>query len=217
MEILFLFALAAVGLAAMMRGAVAAVPPEPTVGFVAVSGDEFGGASAPVIDISTPTYEPVFADEFGPADLGVTNGTFEGNLAAFLAVIRQGESANNYSALVYGGNFADFSDHPFETGEFTGVRRADGRLTTAAGAYQIVKTTWKSLGGKQRFGDFSPSAQDAAAVELLKGRGAYNLVLDGRAVEASAKLGSEWEMFKTARWPASRVAAVFTGNGGFLA
>jgi lysozyme len=93
-----------------------------------------------------------------------------------------------------GGSFSDFSDHPALLG-WEGVRLDDGRLTTAAGAYQITRTTWKDLGGAAKYGSFDPAAQDAAAMDLLKRRGALNLVKAGQFDTAVARLTNEWEAF----------------------
>jgi len=140
------------------------------------------------------------------------------NLDAFLAIIRAGESSDNYLALVGGGEFSSFADHPAITGEFAGIRRADdGRLSTAAGAYQITRTTWRDLGGAKKYGDFSPSAQDRAAIDLLKRRKAYEDVIAGRVELAVRKLQNEWEMFTLARWRGERVLAAFKNQGGALA
>lgn len=139
------------------------------------------------------------------------------NLDAFLAVIRAGESSDSYTRLVGGGDFSSFDDHPAETGEWSGIRRKDGRLTTAAGAYQITRTTWRSLGGRARYGSFAPSAQDQAAVDLLKRRGAYEDVLAGRVFDAVGKLRQEWEIFTLPRWQGEQVAARFQTEGGTLA
>lgn len=119
----------------------------------------------------------------------------EVNLAAFLKLIRQAESADNYYALVGGGNFSGTSDHPANTGEFAGIPTKDGRLTTAAGAYQITRTTWNDLGGVQKYGDFLPHSQDLAAVDLLVRRGALGDVQEGRFDIAIFKLRNEWEAF----------------------
>jgi len=116
------------------------------------------------------------------------------NLRAFLALIRQVESNNNYNALVMGGEFSDFSDHPALLG-WDGVRLDDGRLTTAAGAYQITRTTWRDLGGADKYGSFDPAAQDAAAADLIKRRGALNLILAGQFDAALSRLVNEWEAF----------------------
>ncbi len=146
------------------------------------------------------------------AEVNLSDVAF-GNLRAFLAVIREGESSDNYRALVGGGEFQSFALHPAETG-WPGIRRGDdGRLTTAAGAYQITRTTYRDLGG----GNFSPESQDLMAIRLLIRRGAYPFVIAGDVAGAVAKLPNEWEMFKQPRWNVARVASVYESNGGFFA
>lgn len=163
---------------------------------------------------SMPAVQPPASSQ--PAETAAVNTAR--NLDAFLAIIRAGESSDNYTAKVGGGNFSSFTDHPAITGEFAGIRRADdGRLSTAAGAYQITRTTWRDLGGVKKYGDFSPSAQDRAAIDLLKRRRAYEDVIAGRVEEAVRKLQNEWEMFTLARWRGERVLAAFKNEGGALA
>lgn len=134
------------------------------------------------------TFESGYSQEF-------VDMNSEQNLAAFLKLIRQAESADDYYALVGGGQFIGTTDHPALTGEFAGIRMPDGRLTTAAGAYQITRTTWKDLGGAERYGDFLPRSQDIAAVDLIKRRGALDDVTQGRFDVAVTKLRNEWEAF----------------------
>lgn len=209
------------------------IEPESFAPADAVSFDWYGGISGEIspeafseiaIDpapIPVPEYEP----EIIPAPVTITpvapalnlGGSGLDNLGAFLKVIRVGESTDNYYAKVGGGNFSSFVDHPFITGEFKGIRRADGRLTTAAGAYQIIKTTWLDIDGKKRFGSFDPAAQDAAAVFLIKRRGAYDDILNGRVSNAVAKLRNEWEFLVTSRWQGQAVARAYTNFGGSLA
>ena len=116
------------------------------------------------------------------------------NLDAFLKLIRKAESNDDYRALVGGGRFSDFSDHPAITGEFAGIQGPSG-LTTAAGAYQITRTTWKDLGGIGRYGDFLPYSQDLAAIDLIKRRGALPDINAGNFQQAVTKLRNEWEAF----------------------
>lgn len=119
----------------------------------------------------------------------------EQNLIAFLALIRQVEAKGDYNALVGGGRFDGYTDHPANAG-WPGIRRADdGRLTTAAGAYQITRTTWNDIRKKVGLLDFSPAAQDAAAVALIERRGAYADVINGDFDRALIKLKNEWEAF----------------------
>jgi muramidase (phage lysozyme) len=144
------------------------------------------------------------------------------NLAAFLALIRQVESNDNYGALVGGGTFDDFSDHPAALG-WPGIRRSDdGRLTTAAGAYQITRTTWSDVSQRLRLPDFTPASQDAAAVELIRRRGALPYVEAGKFDQALARLVNEWEAFKlivAGAYPVTlaEARAIYAGAGGSLA
>lgn len=112
------------------------------------------------------------------------------NVMAFLDAIAKSEGAD-YNTLVGKGSFnnevSDLSAHP----NIVGMRTKDGP-STAAGKYQITGTTWKSLGHKGE-SDFSEDSQDSAAIELLKRRGAYDLVLQGDFEGAVNKLGNEWQ------------------------
>jgi len=156
----------------------------------------------------------VAGDELTERDLTPTEAA---NLQAFLDVIAEGEGGpEGYHALVYGGRFENFEDHPYNTGEFPGVRRPDGRLTTAAGRYQITRTTWQDIGGRKRFGSFMPEAQDRAAVYLMRRRGALPHVIAGEPEKAAYALRDEWEMFRQPQWTADAVAARFASLGGIL-
>lgn len=158
-------------------------------------------------------YPPVFADNVDSPPMN--NREF--NLTAFLAVIRRGESSDNYTAKVGGGNFSSFADHPANTGEFPGIRRADGRLTTAAGAYQITRTTWNDIQRTQRLSDFSPRNQDQAAIFLIDRRGAMEAVLSGNVGYACQLLRNEWEIFQNHYSDTNKVAALFENFGGTVA
>lgn len=119
------------------------------------------------------------------------------NLAAFLKMIRVVESRDNYGALVGGGTFTDFTDHPARKG-WKGVSGS-----RAAGAYQIQPGTMKeAVAQAERKGiiipDFSPQSQDLMAVEILQfpwRQGAYTDVINGRVSVAMQKLALEWEAF----------------------
>jgi len=156
------------------------------------------------------------AGAFTPSPEDVSRVNAARNLAAFKAVIRQGESSDDYFALVGGGEFIDYSDHPAVTGEFAGIRRADGRLTTAAGGYQFTRTRWLALGGIERFGDFSPAAQDAAAEASMIALGAMPDVLAGRVFQARRKLAGEWEIFARS-YTDERTLSAFESFGGVSA
>ena len=113
----------------------------------------------------------------------------DSNLSAFLRVIREGESSQDDAAyrMLYGGDLFDsFAAHP------NVLVTAAGYTSTAAGAYQFLNRTWKGLANKFGYTDFSPGTQDAGAIQLIRGRGAYNDVVAGRFETAIRKCNKEW-------------------------
>jgi len=111
----------------------------------------------------------------------------DANVRAMLAVIREKESAGDYRAIVFGGQFQSFADHPR-----IGRRRGDGRITTAAGAYQIVASTWDGVKRDMELMDFGPASQDMAALGLIAYRGALPAVVEGKFDDAVRRLTLEW-------------------------
>lgn len=156
------------------------------------------------------------------------------NCTAFLWMIQCSEGtagqANPY-ATCYGYRhlIADFSDHPAVTGEWRGESLANlgpsyaGKVSTAAGAYQIIKPTW--LGCKRALGlsDFSPASQDAAALYLIQQAGALDLVKAGQFDQAVALCAKEWASLPGANAPGqamrklSDLRTAYTEAGGSLA
>lgn len=129
------------------------------------------------------------------------------NIAAFLEMIKKAEGTtarSNEYAVCYGykHTIQDFSDHPAITGEWrgetlsaemcAGAGLGAGCISTAAGAYQIIKSTWQSVKNKLNLKDFTPASQDAAAVELIRQRGALAYVEQGRFAEAVDACRKEW-------------------------
>lgn len=136
-----------------------------------------------------------------------TNPNENSNLSAFLKMIRwaEGTSADDGYRICYGYSHTinSFADHPAITGEWNGkvltntqcknAGLSNGCKSTAAGAYQITKTTWKALRAKLiDLPDFSPASQDKAATALIEGRGALNDVLNGNIQTAITKCKNEW-------------------------
>lgn len=119
----------------------------------------------------------------------VTPGVGDANERAFLDMIAWSEGTsgdNGYRMLFGGGLFDSYADHPRIYVPF--------RTTTssAAGRYQILARTWDGLRGKLGLPDFSPASQDAAALELIRERGALNDVRAGRVVQAINKVSKVW-------------------------
>jgi len=114
------------------------------------------------------------------------------NVAAWLHVIREGESNQNndaYTLLNGGGHFDSFADPPY-----AGQSAPPG---LAAGAYQYIPHTWQRLVAQYGFPDFSPPCQDEGAVALTLGRGAIADVQAGNIAAALQKCRDEWTSFQT--------------------
>lgn len=129
------------------------------------------------------------------------------NVAAFLSVIRKAEGtdqAGDPYRVCYGykHTITDLSDHPALTGEWRGERLPDamcknagfgpGCVSTAAGAYQIIKPTWVNLRRSLGLFNFGQYSQDGAAIELIRRRGALEDVKAGRIAQAIDKCRNEW-------------------------
>lgn len=157
------------------------------------------------------------------------------NLAAFLMTIRkcEGTAAPNGYRYLFGSRpdneklFWSFADHPrirtYEThDEF--VRNGKVDFTTAAGAYQITQTTYDALRRQfpGRWIGFDERVQDEMAIELIRQRGAYNDVLNGRWQDAVRKCSPEWASLPNAQTPQGKrswqfVLLAYTESGGSVA
>jgi len=156
------------------------------------------------------------------------------NLSAFLRALRVGEGTsgeNGYTTLMGGRQFASFADHPALLG-WRGTPLSDGMcraagfgpgcVSTAAGAYQITKPTWVRVASKLGLNDFSPASQDAAAIELIREKGALADIQAGRIADAVAKVRRVWASLPGAGYGQAEVRfAAFANNyqnaGGALA
>ena len=152
---------------------------------------------------------PVYTSPTIPPEVRAMNDP-QANLSAFLFMIRStehvyprdviGDAA--YSIFYGGSKFQSFRDHPVITGEKKGVPLPDamcvaaglkpGCVSTAAGAYQLIKPTWVRLRDKLNLPDFSPLSQDRAAVGLLEEIGAVDLIFAGDIEGAIHKASRIW-------------------------
>lgn len=159
------------------------------------------------------------------------------NRRAMLATIRASEGTADRSdpyrvCYAYKHTIASFADHPALTGEWrgetlsasmcAGAGLGPGCVSTAAGAYQIIKPTWWNLKTKLGLPDFSPASQDAAAIELLRQRGALGPLDRGDFAGAIQAARKEWASLPGAGYgqgerSLSWLVAQFTGAGGVLA
>jgi hypothetical protein len=102
-----------------------------------------------------------------------------------------GGGQRGYGTMFGGGQFDWRKGHPDQ------VVRSGGYASAAAGAYQFMPDTWngvtKQLGMNPK--DFSPEAQDRAALQLVRNRG----VDPAKPLDANAlnKLAPEWASLPT--------------------
>jgi lysozyme len=80
--------------------------------------------------------------------------------------------------------------------------------STAAGRYQIIRPTWLRLKGLLKLSNFAAPAQDDGAIQLIKERGALELVNAGQFEDAILKCHPEWASLpgSTAGQPQTKLA-----------
>lgn len=166
-------------------------------------------------------------------DFTEPDGTMTPNVQAFLKMIRAGEGTAGgmgYQTKMGGDTFTDMSDHPANLGwrgtplsdtVCAAAGRGAGCVSTAAGAYQFIKPTWNALAKKLGLPDFSPASQDAAAIELIRQRGALSYINAGDIQTAISKCATVWASFAGAGYGQREVAlggmmANYTNAGGVL-
>lgn len=153
----------------------------------------------------------------------VSQGTAAANIKAFLDMIAYAEGTSGtdgYRTLFGGGLFDSYADHPRRVFTFTN-RIGQTLRTTAAGRYQFLARTWDGLKAKLGLTDFGPANQDAAAIELIRERGALNDVKAGRFVTAVNKCAPVWASLPGAGYnqperKLSTLVSVYTAAGGNL-
>lgn len=126
-------------------------------------------------------------------------GVSEGTLTCPISVYR------GYDVIVMGIDgkhevFTDFNDHPFANGRLTKTINHRGLTSTASGKYQIMLKDWAhyskqlDLRNKNLYPDgaFSPAAQDAYALQLIRERSALPLIDHGSFDLAVARCRNLW-------------------------
>lgn len=143
----------------------------------------------------------------------ITEASKNNNVKAFLKMIRQCEGTagpNGYNTTYGYDTFSDMSNHPAITGEWKGRQLTAAQCknaglsspcySTAAGAYQFTKGTWREVALRYNLKDFTPASQDLGAIGLLRTIGVLDLVIAGKISEALAepKLGARWASLPSA-------------------
>lgn len=161
-------------------------------------GDWLGSAEGILTDATQNTIELLDTLTMGTLRLsnmaGVTaQDVAHQNVRALLATIRRGEGTAGeagYRTLFGGATFDSFADHPRQSV----TKKLGGKpiTSTAAGAYQFLASTWDETARIMGLRDFSPAAQDRAAVGRIAARGALDDAKAGRLELALQKIGREW-------------------------
>lgn len=132
-------------------------------------------------------------DTYTPA--AVTLDTAAQNEKAFLDMLAYSEGVasgqDGYRTLFGGALMDSLADHPRQFFTFTNSRGETLR-TSAAGRYQFLMRTWDTLQRRLGLPDFGPASQDAAALELVRERGAQLDVQAGRIQAAITKCAPIW-------------------------
>ncbi|MGO4124926.1 glycoside hydrolase family 104 protein [Inquilinus sp. YAF38] len=121
-------------------------------------------------------------------DLGSNVAAFLDTLAVSEGTSTIGGSDDGYDVLVGGTLFSGYAAHPRQLVWLPRYKIG----STAAGRYQFLARTWDDLAVTLRLPDFSPTSQDRAAVELIRGRRALDLIEAGRIPEAIDRCRNIW-------------------------
>jgi muramidase (phage lysozyme) len=184
-----------------------------------------------------------FSDLVREVDFMNTNNTQSGistdaNVRAFLEVLKRCEGTAGQPdpyrvCFAYSHVVQNMADHPAVTGEWTGQRLSDqqcagagygpGCVSSAAGAYQTIKSTWLSKKRQLGLPDFGPASQDAAAVQLLRDCGAYTRLASGDLAGAVSAARRTWASLPGANYAGQgmrsmgQVLAWYQESGGTVA
>lgn len=115
------------------------------------------------------------------------------NRQAFLDMIAASEGTahlgdRGYNVVVGGGLFHSYVDHPNYR---VYIKRIDN-YSTAAGRYQLLYRFWKVYRVQLQLLDFSPSSQDAVALQQIKECRALDDLDAGRFEDAVNKCKRIW-------------------------
>ena len=118
------------------------------------------------------------------------------NLKAFLDMLGWSEGTDNgiqptnnlgYDVIVGGNLFTSYDDHPRIM-----VQLRPGLASTAAGRYQLLARYFDAYKASLHLPDFSPSSQDAIAIQQIRERGALEDIEAGRVDVACEKCSNIW-------------------------
>lgn len=190
------------------------------------SGEVYSSADVAAIPVEGDQQLPglvesaVTALDFSGAFMNTSTNpaTDNANLAAFLDMIAFSEGTSGPDGYRYMFGYpqnpdrlmTSFADHPRQY--FTFYVGSTAYKTSAAGRYQFLASTWDDLKRKLNLPDFGPASQDAAAIELIRQRGALQDVKAGRVSTAITKCAKTWASLPGAGYgqPERKLSALLT-------
>lgn len=115
------------------------------------------------------------------------------NILAFLDMLAwsegtKGRGDDGYNVIVGGGLFDGYADHPRKLIELPRL----GIKSTAAGRYQLLSKYYDAYKRLLKLSDFSPENQDAIAIQQIKERKAYQLIISGQIPAAILQCSNIW-------------------------
>ena len=141
--------------------------------------------------------------------LGYSEGTDNG---------RQPTKNKGYDVIVGGSLMTSYADHPRKLVDLPNL----GIKSTAAGRYQILSKYYDAYKKQLRLPDFSPTSQDAIALQLIRECKAVDDIEAGRIADAIHKCRSRWASLPGAGYgqheqKLDKLIAVYKAAGGSVA
>ena len=134
------------------------------------------------------------------------------NVRMFLDLVEKTEGVKHgYNTLFGNEKIASLADHPRVRKTF---KQTDGKknVTTAAGRYQFLESTWDDVAKKLGLRDFSAANQDIAAIELMRRNGSLAAVLKGDFGTAVQKAGVTWASLPSSPYPQGKKSMKFVND-----
>ena len=127
---------------------------------------------------------------------------------------RQTTKNHGYDVIVGGSLFTSYVDHPRKL-----VTLNPKLKSTAAGRYQLLARYWDAYRKQLGLNDFSPTNQDAVALQQIKERGALPLIDRGDIRQAIDRCSNIWASLPGAGYgqfehKADALIAKFKAAGG---
>lgn len=115
----------------------------------------------------------------------------DAQIQALLDTIGRFESNGDYTILYGGGHFNDFSHHPNIRVPIN-LPGYEGKVSTAAGKYQINYPTYLEYAARRGITDFSPQSQEILGRDILQSTGAIDALLNGDLPGAFRLAAKRW-------------------------